>query len=40
MHYVYVNDTLPLHGSLELNDRNSADTSRLRLNAALVLGAV
>lgn len=30
-----VKDTLPLHGSLELNDRNSADTSRLRLNAAV-----
>ena len=30
-----VKDTLPLHGNLELNDRNSADTSRLRLNAAV-----
>ena len=30
-----VKDTLPLHGSLELNDRYSADTSRLRLSAAM-----
>ena len=30
-----VKDNLPVHGSLELNDRNSADTSRLRLNAAV-----
>jgi hemolysin activation/secretion protein len=30
-----VKDELPLHGSLEINDRYSADTSRLRLNAAL-----
>jgi hemolysin activation/secretion protein len=30
-----VKDTLPLHGSLELNDRYSADTTHLRLNAAL-----
>ncbi len=30
-----VKDSLPLHGSLDLNDRYSADTSRLRLNAAL-----
>ncbi len=30
-----VKDTLPLHGSLEMNDRYSADTSHIRLNAAL-----
>ena len=30
-----VKDTLPLHGSLEMNDRYSADTTRLRINAAL-----
>ena len=30
-----VKDTLPVHGSLEMNDRYSADTSRLRVNAAL-----
>jgi hemolysin activation/secretion protein len=30
-----VKDTLPLHGSLELNNRYSADTTALRLNAAL-----
>ena len=30
-----VKDELPLHGSLELNDRFVADTTRLRLNAAL-----
>jgi len=30
-----VEDTLPLHGSLELNNRSSHDTSSLRLNAAL-----
>ncbi|RNC69002.1 MAG: ShlB/FhaC/HecB family hemolysin secretion/activation protein [Desulfuromonadales bacterium] len=30
-----VQDTLPLHGSLELNNRSSHDTSDLRLNAAL-----
>jgi hemolysin activation/secretion protein len=30
-----VKDTLPLHGSLELNDRYSADTTHLRLNGAL-----
>ena len=28
-------DHLPLHGSLELNDRNSLNTTALRLNAAL-----
>ena len=30
-----VKDTLPLHGSLELNNRYSADTPSLRLNASL-----
>ncbi len=30
-----VKDILPLHGSVELNDRYSADTSRLRLNASI-----
>jgi hemolysin activation/secretion protein len=30
-----VNDTLPLHGSLELNDRNSPDTTSLRLNGSI-----
>lgn len=30
-----VEDTLPLHGSLELNNRYSANTSNLRLNASL-----
>ena len=30
-----VKDTLPLHGGVELNDRFSADTSRLRLNTNL-----
>jgi hemolysin activation/secretion protein len=30
-----VKDELPLHGSLELTDRYSADTSRLRLGASL-----
>ena len=30
-----VKDELPLHGSLELNDRYSTDTSRLRLSAML-----
>jgi hemolysin activation/secretion protein len=30
-----VADTLPLHGTLELNNRNNADTSSLRLDASL-----
>ena len=30
-----VKDTLPLHGSLELNDRNSPNTTSLRLNGAI-----
>ncbi len=30
-----VDDSLPVHGSLELNDRYTADTSRLRMTAAL-----
>ncbi len=30
-----VKDKLPLHGSVELNDRFVADTTRLRLNAAI-----
>lgn len=30
-----VADVLPLHGSFELNDRYTADTSRLRVNAAI-----
>jgi hemolysin activation/secretion protein len=30
-----VTDTLPLHGSLELNNRNNADTTKLRLSASL-----
>jgi len=30
-----VKDTLPLHGSVELNNRSSADTPSLRLNASL-----
>ena len=29
-----VKDTMPLHGSLELNNRYSADTTRLRLNGS------
>ncbi len=33
-----VEDELPLHGSLELNNRYSAGTSKLRLNAALSYG--
>ena len=32
-----VSDTLPLHGSVELNNRYSADTTPLRLNASLEL---
>ena len=31
----HVKDNLPLHGSLELNNRSTHDTSDLRLNAAL-----
>ncbi len=30
-----VADTLPVHGSVEVNDRYTADTSRLRINASL-----
>src|SRR5690606_36330817 len=30
-----VEDQLPLHGSLELNDRNSSRTKRLRLSASV-----
>lgn len=30
-----VKDTLPLHGSLELNDRNSPDTTSLRINGSI-----
>jgi hemolysin activation/secretion protein len=30
-----VKDSLPLHGSLELNDRNSPDTTALRVNGAI-----
>jgi len=30
-----VKDTLPLHGSLELNDRNSPNTTSLRINGAI-----
>ena len=30
-----VKDTLPLHGSLELNDRNSPNTTALRINGAI-----
>lgn len=33
-----VEDSLPLHGSLELNNRYSADTTPLRLNGALSYG--
>lgn len=33
-----VEDSLPLHGSLELNNRYSQDTTPLRLNAALSYG--
>lgn len=33
-----VEDTFPLHGSLELNNRYSADTTPLRLNGALSYG--
>ena len=33
-----VEDELPLHGSLELNNRYSADTTELRLNGALSYG--
>lgn len=35
-----VEDKLPLHGSIELNNRNSADTTGLRLNGALSYGNV
>jgi len=33
-----VKDKLPLHGSLELNNRNSPDTTDLRLNGAISYG--
>jgi hemolysin activation/secretion protein len=33
-----VKDTLPLHGSLELNDRNSPNTTSLRLNGSIRAG--
>ena len=33
-----VEDNLPLHGSLELNNRYSSDTTQLRLNGALSYG--
>ena len=33
-----VEDKLPLHGSLELNNRYSADTTELRVNGALTYG--
>ncbi|MBX3739753.1 MAG: ShlB/FhaC/HecB family hemolysin secretion/activation protein [Akkermansiaceae bacterium] len=33
-----VEDKLPLHGSIELNNRYSADTTRLRLNGSLSYG--
>ncbi|CAN5763291.1 ShlB/FhaC/HecB family hemolysin secretion/activation protein [soil metagenome] len=33
-----VKDTLPLHGNVELNNRYSADTTPLRLNASLSYG--
>lgn len=33
-----VKDKLPLHGSLELNNRNSPDTSDLRINGAISYG--
>jgi hemolysin activation/secretion protein len=33
-----VEDSLPLHGSLELNNRYSADTSHLRINGAISYG--
>ena len=33
-----VSDTLPLHGTLELNNRYNADTTPLRLNASLTYG--
>jgi len=33
-----VKDTLPLHGSLELNNRFSADTTELRVNGAISYG--
>ena len=33
-----VKEKLPLHGSIELNNRNSADTTPLRLNASLSYG--
>lgn len=33
-----VKDTLPLHGSLELNNRYSPDTSELRVNGAISYG--
>jgi hemolysin activation/secretion protein len=33
-----VEDTLPLHGSLELNNRYSADTTHLRLNGSMSYG--
>ncbi len=35
-----VEDELPLHGSIELNNRNSADTTGLRLNGAASYGNV
>ena len=33
-----VKDTFPLHGSLELNNRNSPDTTELRLNGSISYG--
>ncbi|HWB06520.1 MAG TPA: ShlB/FhaC/HecB family hemolysin secretion/activation protein [Verrucomicrobiales bacterium] len=35
---LYVKDKLPLHGSLELNNRNSPDTTKLRVNGAISYG--
>ncbi len=35
---LFVKDTLPLHGSLELNNRNSPDTTKLRVNGAISYG--
>ncbi len=35
---LHVKDTLPLHGSLEFNNRYSADTTELRLNGSISYG--
>jgi hemolysin activation/secretion protein len=35
---LFVKDKLPLHGSLEVNNRNSPDTTKLRVNGAISYG--